>query len=559
MATISNSKTLFGFTSPRTVEKIVPEIKLLSENFTGMKWEGNSALHEEFFLKLFHSEFYEGDSLPTDAAFAGRDRITRAPKAYGFIDLKPSIKLTEAGHALLNSKRPHEVFLKQMLKFQLPSPYHTSNNSHFNVKPFLELIRLIYTMKGISKTEMGLFFLQLTHYKKFDIVVNKIKDFRKNAIGFVGSRKTYVEHCFDNEIKEIYAKEISLANFKTRESNDTTLSNFLKTKKSTLKDYADAYMRHIRATQIISFEKKTLRLIIAPSKIKEAEFILEKINPEASSFDSEKAFKQYLFSTSNIKLFSDNEDKLIEKLHSLGEFVKPNEHSLDALKDKIDAIETKIFNMNITKVKQELKTYQEFDDIIEVFDKIRSRDVPDAPLFLEWNVWRALVMLNYSERVDGNFLMDLEGVPLNTAGGSKPDIEAEYKDFGLITEVTMSGGNTQFNMEGESVPRHFGKFKKDTNKESYCLFIAPTISEGTLAHYFNLNRFNTKAYGGKTKIIPLTIEQFIKFLQEAKNNNFNNASKLQNWMEKIYLYNQQCNDEEIWKNFINQSIENWAA
>lgn len=100
-------------------------------------------------------------------------------------------------------------------------------------------------------------------------------------------------------------------------------------------------------------------------------------------------------------------------------------------------------------------------------------------------------------------------------------------------------------MEGESVLRHFGKFKHEINKETYCLFIAPKISEGALAHYFNLNRFNTKAYGGKTKIIPLSINQFIDFIKDAKKNKFNDSYKLQKWMEKIILFNQTCKDEEI--------------
>ena len=161
--------------------------------------------------------------------------------------------------------------------------------------------------------------------------------------------------------------------------------------------------------------------------------------------------------------------------------------------------------------------------------------------------------------VDGNFIMDLEGVPLNTAGGGKPDIESEYNNFGLITEVTMSGGHTQYKMENESVPRHFGQFKKDINKETYCLFIAPKISQGTLAHYFTLNKMNTKFYGGKTKIVPLTIDQFIEFLYTAKNNNFNDSIKLQNWMENICQYNQTCEDEEEWSLYISNSIEKWVA
>lgn len=553
MSSISSSKLLFGFTSPRTVEKSIPEIKLLIDNFSGEVW--NAALHKKFFLKLFKADFFEGTKPAKDPAFAGRDRITRAVKSYGFVNLKPTVEITEAGQELLESKRPHEVFLKQMLKLQLPSHFHTDKKNNFNVKPYLELIRLIYTLKGVSKTELSLFFIQLINHNKFDMVVNKINDFRSNAKKFKGSRKTYVDHCFNVEIKDVFKDEISEKNINT----EALLNKFLKTKKGTMRDYGDAFMRHIRATNIISFEKRTLRLIIASSKIKDVEFILKNIDKNAVKFGDEKGFKNYLFSSNSLKLYSDNEVKLIEKLKGYGEVVNTGKYSINELKDKIDYLENKIFSKNIENTKKELKTYNEFDEIIDIFEKIKNKDIPDAPLFLEWNVWRALVMINYSKRVDGNFIMDLEGVPLNTAGGSKPDIEAEYNDFGLITEVTMSSGQTQYNMEGETVPRHFGKFKAEIDKETYCLFIAPKISEGTLAHYFNLNRFNTKAYGGKTKIIPLTIDQFIEFLNSAKNHKFNDSKKLQNWMDDICEHINSCDDEEIWSTFIDNSISEWAA
>ena len=109
-------------------------------------------------------------------------------------------------------------------------------------------------------------------------------------------------------------------------------------------------------------------------------------------------------------------------------------------------------------------------------------------------------MLNYAKRVDGNFIVDIDGSPLNYAPGQKPDIESEFSEFGLITEVTLSSGHTQYRMENESVPRHFGVAKSTLGKEMYCIFIAPNISDGTLSHFFNLNRMYTKFYGGKTKL-----------------------------------------------------------
>src|SRR5690554_5074085 len=113
MASLSKSKTLFAFTSPRTIEKIIPEINILDSGFAGQEWSGNHDVQIAFFDKLYCSKYYEGATYPKHPDLAARDRITRAPKALGFIDLKPEIKLTKAGKLLLTEKRLDETFTRQ--------------------------------------------------------------------------------------------------------------------------------------------------------------------------------------------------------------------------------------------------------------------------------------------------------------------------------------------------------------------------------------------------------------------------------------------------------------
>ncbi len=94
MANLAKTKALFAFTSPRTVEKIIPEVALLTGNYAGQIW--NDHTQTSFFNDLYQSGFYDGATMPKDVPLAARDRITRAPKALGFVDLKPTIQLTEA-------------------------------------------------------------------------------------------------------------------------------------------------------------------------------------------------------------------------------------------------------------------------------------------------------------------------------------------------------------------------------------------------------------------------------------------------------------------------------
>ena len=557
MANLSKTRTVFAFTSPRTIEKIIPEIQVLIDSFAGKEW--NTQTQIAFFHELFNSEFYEGEKMPDNISLAARDRITRAPKAFGFVDLKPKIQLTEVGEKLLSEIRTHETIAKQLFKFQLPSSYHKiPADRGFGVRPYLELLRLTKELGNLSKTEIAIFFVQMTHHSKFDSVVAAIKKFRKDAKKNKGNRKAFIEQRFTNEILKIYASDIKANNLKTRESGDASLAKFIKTKRSNHIDYADAFIRYLRATQLITFDKKTFRMIIAPSRIAEVDYILKNINRNALPYKTEADYKKYLFSPTSLLLLTDDSTYLDQQLSKLA--VKFDvKASIDSLKDLLEATEKKMISAAIQQAEVSLKNYKEYDDVIYVFEKIEKKEVPDPPLYLEWNIWRALVMMNYAKEVKGNFAIDLDGVPLNTALGNMPDIEVEYDGFKVIVEVTMSSGNKQYEMEGEPVARHFGKIQNNSIVPVYCLFVAPKISEGALAHFFNLNRFNTKAYGGKTRIVPMSLSQFIDFVTIAKDKSFNHSKILKTYLDSMIKNNQSVDDETIWYQQIHDSIPVWIS
>ena len=116
-----DSKVLFLTTSPRTPEKMIPEIELLVKHFSGQVWNKSTQL--AFMDILREEQFFNGKG-ENDPALSARDRINRAPKSLGLVNLSPHISLTQAGKALLSTTRKDEVLLRQMLKFQVPSPFH---------------------------------------------------------------------------------------------------------------------------------------------------------------------------------------------------------------------------------------------------------------------------------------------------------------------------------------------------------------------------------------------------------------------------------------------------
>ncbi len=194
-----DSQLLFLTTSPRTPEKMIPEIGLLIEHFTDSRW--NNETQCDFMSILRDEQFFNGEG-EKDPAFSARDRINRAPKSLGFVVLSPCISITPAGQALLTSKRKEEVFLRQMLKFQVPSPYHkpTAKAASFWVKPYLEILRLVRTMGTLRFDELQIFGMQLTDWRNFESIVQKIEAFRIAKVEHQGNYKVFKAEYLRNEM-----------------------------------------------------------------------------------------------------------------------------------------------------------------------------------------------------------------------------------------------------------------------------------------------------------------------------------------------------------------------
>ncbi len=114
------SKSLFFTTSPRTPSKMIPEIKLLCDHFSGQKW--NRETQAQYIDLLTKSDFFEGVGSPKNKEFSARDRINRAPKSLGFVNLTPTIELTDAGRELIYGKRPQVVFFAPTFEMSTPIP-----------------------------------------------------------------------------------------------------------------------------------------------------------------------------------------------------------------------------------------------------------------------------------------------------------------------------------------------------------------------------------------------------------------------------------------------------
>ena len=170
---IINNPTLFFPTSPRSPLKMRPEMKLLVDKFKGRRWERNRELQLEFAKELAASAYFEGSASESNPDFSARDRITRGPKSLGLVSLDV-IDFTQPGLNFYDEDLATETFLRQLMKFQLPSPFHVISKKvkkTFCVRPYLEILRLIHRLGRLTFDELMLFGMQLTDYHDFDRIV----------------------------------------------------------------------------------------------------------------------------------------------------------------------------------------------------------------------------------------------------------------------------------------------------------------------------------------------------------------------------------------------------
>lgn len=559
MAKSIDSKIIFVTTSPRTPSKMIPEIGLLNTHFSGQKWNKHT---QKAFMELLREENFFNGKGAKDPAFSARDRINRAPKALGFVILSPKIQLTPAGEELVNSRRKDEIFLRQLIKFQIPSPFHkpTANSAEFWVKPYLELFRLIRHFGSLKFDELKMFGLQLVDYREFDTIVDKINQFRVAKAQNEGNYKRFRTEYFERELREIYSIEISSGNTKTRETNDDSIANFLDTKASNMRDYADACVRYLRATGLVNISHIGKSLSIVPEKIQEVDYFLQHTDREPCFIDNESQYVAYLGNPLIPRLLTDDRELLEQKIRK--EFPQLEISSTASLQELKNLFADQLENRKeqiITEQVEAIKDYRLFEDISTTFDQIIDNSLYDAPLMLEWNTWRAMTMLDGGD-IKANLKFDDFGNPMSTAQGNMADIVCDYETFGLTVEVTLQSGKKQYETEGEPVLRHLGKFKSESGKPSYCLFIAPKINTSVVAYFYSLHKINLIEYGGKSTIIPLPLSVFTKMVQDSHNANYVPEPRhVQRFFERSNELANSTDNEVDWYNGIMQEALNWLT
>ena len=571
----AKSRVWFFPTSPRSPYKLKAELELL-KSVSHLPWSRDKG-QLKFAELLRQDPTYEGSASAADPTFPARDR-TRGPKMLGLIDVTGSgsnsvLRLTEAGEKLLTLTDFEEqtLFLNQVAKVQFPSRQHKSRDFlAMNCRPLAITLEILLQVGSITKEEFGLFVISTTRPEQVTSSVESLKEFRRKiSLAAPGlARKELRSQLVDEHISKIYAEDIAKGNTLLREGG----TNFIKTKRQTVTgDYADSSFRYLLATGLFKIDRHGKTFSILESKRELSKSLVSELGLGSNylNYQDDEYVDSYLGtlaepSTTMFSLASQTA-ALEELLRENDTHQSENNALLAEFKTLKNGVDRELFYLSVEKEKREgiileraveLVRNREASsiEITDFFDEITSRnsDLIDKPLFLEWNTWRAMTVLNDALQVTGNFRTDTDGNPIGTAAGRQPDILVEYSDFWLAVEVTLTSGAKQYEAESESITRHVGQLQANLIAEGdvrpiFGLFIAPKVNE-TVVNYLLVNsRMNSRAYKGPVKIVPLELERFKSLVDINKHLETTSSRKLKETLDQMFeLPTAVTGDEQGW-------------
>ena len=499
-----------------------------------------------------------------DFAMRGRQSINPLTKfGFAFIDNR-IIKITDLGKKLIASnKDAGDVFLKSFIKWQIPNQANDdfADNGDYDVVPFVATLRLISKVNeleasrgnnsvGLSKREFSFFVPSLVKYTDIDDYANKIIKLRDLQKG-----KTKQER---KEIRDNFRQKFAIKFLGTRTQAD--IDKFL----SNLRDYGDNTIRYFRLTKFIRIRGNGFYVDLEPNRHTEIEALFEGEFYRAKDFVDRDAYLNYMSDDNLPVLPWQTKEKLIKIANEVYAEVINLQNTLglsqNTGKDVIVMSESDLSNY-IDELRVKRKDLQEKDNhrksqpidaISEYIDGLEKiYNFENRALLLEHLSTMGLHALNDAREIKPNYPVGDDNEPTSTAPGGMADIECYYKNFNMICEVTMLNGRDQWFNEGQPVMRHLRDFENN-NKNSYCIFIAPSIHIDTASTFFNAVTIGYRGRGDeyKQKIAPITISQFVEILKTLRTMRENSKqflhSYLQELVEKIVESANQINNSDDW-------------
>lgn len=426
-------------------------------------------------------------------------------------------QMTPVGSLLLDHPALEEtVFLRQLLKYQIPSPLEMV--SGFQLRPFRLLLRFLRRahdeqLVGLTKFEIGLYVITLRTEDDtaFETAFTNIKAYRA-AYDAVSGKVAKTRFAFER-LKAI--------------------ADALGLERDTLMDYADSNSRYALMSGLLTLRGNKLALsearlpfvqaILADGStlIPNSDYLDAFYNPEFPPLPTD----DLVFILSEIPVL---EGQLTELASQTGELLTFPAHPLGGTLPELQAYEIELRKQ--LRQLREIHFYRSQNsraalaEIEELLESIREGSLIGretyAPAYFEWAIWRLFLSINAlvgSISQTRGFNIDDDIHPVHHARGGAADLSFTYENFKLVCEMTLTSGSRQFAVEGEPVTRHvFTAIEKSGDMPVYGLFVTKKLDPNTADAFHQARYWRNKRDYVSTPVVALEIDQVIALVHRMQ-------------------------------------------
>lgn len=290
-------------------------------------------------------------------------------------------------------------------------------------------------------------------------------------------------------------------------------------------DYCDMNLRYLRISGIL--QRKGRGIIISPSKHIIAESLAKSTYSTEPMLDVIKSLtKGAPLPTDDINIAKTVLNDLIKQMKErhisfdISDLPLLTSTEINIARRRLEGILSQ--TDEIKYAEEQRYKWQEISDYMTLlikgggkkeYDEDYIIEVPkdETPVYLEWILWRATLaidhLVNKPYEVRG-FKLDSDFMPVTTAGGGKGDLYCEFKDYTILTEVTMSTSSRQEAMEGEPVRRHVSDAVVKYDKPVFGMFIANKIDTNTAETFKHGVWYLKDNRKQRLNIVPFTLRQY---------------------------------------------------
>lgn len=426
-------------------------------------------------------------------------------KTMGFSqsDLGELDAITPAGRNLIDAQTVasiQECYLRAMVTPTTP----TGDGSMFS--PLCWVLTLMLNLEQISLDasitfpEMAAIVITSTPSDGINNIIMQITKMRE-ARNSAESKRTFDRNLYDQKANELHCVSSTFSDYADMNIRYLKATGMVQAKGKGITLVPEKHTVAVQLTQIIEYKEPLLSLYRTlcegsdlPTDHQEmAEQVLRDLLPQAKKYGIHYTLEGKPF---------DTPARVNQARYEIEQLIAEKKEEYYALHQANEWQEIAAYMDLLAAHKEHLQ----MDEDTEI--RIPKSE---APAYLEWSLWRAFLAIDSLVNKPYNirrFNIDQDFMPVSTAPGNGPDLIAEFQNFVVVIEVTLSESSRQEAMEGEPVRRHVADLMQQYTKPVYGLFIANRIDSNT-AETFRIGCWYTKDdIKLQLRIVPISLQLF---------------------------------------------------